>query len=137
MTLVSKIKIKTSAINIKELYIGFKENDILHLVELYKYDSIYEGKLYFNYKEDYTIFFKIIPINNGIREFYTEKYELKKYEPIYKLEINEKVIKTDNMYSDYEYTIYTKEFKLEINEEIIKTDNIQSKCEYIIYPYEY
>lgn len=130
MNLVSKIKIKTSAMYIKELYIRIKQNDILHLVELYKHDGIYEGKLYFNYKEDYSIFFKIISIDDGIREFYTEEYELKKYKPVYKLEINEKVIKTDNMHFDYEYTIYTKEYE-------IKTDNIQSKCEYIIYPYEY
>jgi len=44
--------------------LGFSQDNILHLIKLYKYDCIYEAKLYFNYKEDYSIYFKIIPIDD-------------------------------------------------------------------------
>ena len=54
MKLVSKIEIKTSATNIKELYIGSSQDNILHLINLFKasYDEdYYIGELYFNYKK--------------------------------------------------------------------------------------
>lgn len=119
MKLVSKIEIKTSSTNIKELYIGFSQDNILHLIKLYKCDDIYQGELYFNHKQNYSIYFKIIPIYNGSNnqnpfsdgeplECKTEEYELGNYKSIYKLEINEKKKSFNEWYYDdyfYEYII--------------------------------
>ena len=119
MKLVSKIKIKTTATNIKELYIGFTRDKIVHRVQLNKCDSIYEGKLYFNYKQDNSVYFKIIPVDNGsnhdpfggrdeLVELHTNEFELVDYQTTYNLEINEKKERFDEWYNDdyfYGYTI--------------------------------
>jgi hypothetical protein len=122
MKLVSKIEIKTYATNIKELYIGFFQDNILNLIQLFKsYDSdYYQGELYFNYKQNYSIYFKVITRHNGSNhqnpfsddrkplECETEAYELGNYQSIYKLEIDEKKVRFDELYYDdyfYEYTI--------------------------------
>jgi hypothetical protein len=100
MKLVSKIEIKTYATNIKELYIGFSQDNILHLIQLFKpnYDEeYYTGELYFNYKQNYSIYFKVITTNNirenpfadkEPQEYKTKAYELGNYQSIYKIEID-------------------------------------------------
>lgn len=121
MELISKIKIKTSSTNIKELYIGFSQDNILHLVKLYKCDDIYQGKLYFKYEKNYSIYFKIIVIDNGSNhgnpftdknnepiQLQTNEFTLENYQTTYNLEINEKKESVDEWYYDdyfYEYTI--------------------------------
>lgn len=120
MKLVSKIEIKTSAINIKELYIGFSQDNILHLINLFKasYDKdYYIGELYFNYKQNYSIYFKVITTHNirenplsdrEPQEYKTQAYELGNYQSIYKIRIDEKKVIVDDYYDDeyfYEYKI--------------------------------
>lgn len=118
MKLVSKIEIKTSATKIKELYIGFSQDNILHLIKLFKfYDGdYYQGELYFNYKQNYSIYFKVITRHNGNNlqnpfsdgeplEYQTEAFELGDYQTTYKLEINEKKVSFDGLIYLYEYTI--------------------------------
>ena len=124
MKLVSKIEIKTSAINIKELYIGSSQENIIHLINLFKqnYDEeYYKGELYFNYKPNYSIYFKVIT-TNYIREnpfdtepepqeYKTQAFELGNYQSIYKIEIDEKKMIVDDYYDDdyfYEYKIIKK-----------------------------
>jgi len=124
MKLVSKIEIKTSATNIKELYIGFSQDNILHLINLFNpnYDEeCYKGELYFNYKQNYSIYFKVITTHNirenpfdrepEPQEYKTQAYELGNYQSIYKIEIDEKKVIVDDYYDDeyfYEYKIIKK-----------------------------
>jgi len=124
MKLVSKIKIKTSATNIKELYIGFSQDNILHLIKLFKpnYDEeYYKGELYFNYKQNYSIYFKVITTHNirenpfdiepKPQEYKTQAYELGNYQSIYKIEMDENKVRIDDYYDDayfYEYKITKK-----------------------------
>ena len=128
MKLVSKIEIKTSATNIKELYIGSSQDNILHLIQLFKasYDEdYYIGELYFNYKQNYSIYFKVITTHNirenpfsdrEPQECKTQAYELENYQSIYKIEIDEKKVRFDDYYVDdyvdddyfYEYKIIKK-----------------------------
>ena len=120
MKLVSKIEIKTYATNIKELYIGFSQDNILHLIQLFKasYDEdYYIGELYFNYKQNYSIYFKVITTNyireNPLsdrepQECETQAYELENYQSIYKIEIDEKKMIVDGYHGDeyfYKYKI--------------------------------
>jgi hypothetical protein len=121
MKLVSKIEIKTYAINIKELYIGFSQDNILHLINLFKasYDEdYYKGELYFKYEQNYSIYFKVITTHNirenpfdtepQPQEYKTQKFELGNYQSIYKIEIDENKMIVDSYYDDeyfYEYKI--------------------------------
>lgn len=118
MKLVSKIEIKTSATNIKELYIGSSQDNILHLIQLFKasYDEdYYIGELYFNYKQNYSIYFKVITTHNirenpfsdrEPQECKTQAYELGNYQSIYKIEIDEKKVRFYDYF--YEYKIIKK-----------------------------
>ena len=128
MKLVSKIEIKTYATNIKELYIGSSQDKILHLIQLFKAsynDNCYIGELYFNYKQNYSIYFNVITTHNirenpfsdrEPQECKTEAYELENYQSIYKIEIDEKKVRFDDYYVDdycdddyfYEYKIIKK-----------------------------
>jgi hypothetical protein len=120
MKLISKLKIKTSSQNIKELYIGFAQDNILDKINLVKIDNIWQAKLYFNYKHNFSIYLKIIPIDDGIKhdrgfnmdnemiEFKTNSLELGDYRATYNLEIIEKKYPVDEWYFDdynYEYEI--------------------------------
>jgi hypothetical protein len=123
MKLVSKIEIKSYATNIKELYIGFSQDNILHLLNLFNpnYDEeYYKGELYFNYEQNYSIFFKVITTHNirenpfadsEPQEYKTQAFELGNYQSIYKIEIDEKKMIVDDYYDDeyfYEYKITKK-----------------------------
>ena len=118
MKLVSKLIIKTSSINIKELYIGFSQDKILYLIKLYKCDdNIFKGELNFIYEEGYSIYFKIIPIDEDINhrnpysgfedpkilEYNTEPFKLGNYLTTYNLEINEKKEHFNKDYDEYFY----------------------------------
>ena len=122
MKLVSKIEIKTSATNIKELYIGSSQDNILHLINLFKPnydDDYYKGELYFNYEHNYSIYFKVITTHNireypfagsEPQEYKTQAYELGNYQSIYKIEIVENKVIVNDYYDNYfyEYKITTK-----------------------------
>jgi len=124
MKLVSKIEIKTSATNIKELYIGTSQDNILHLIHLFKSnddEESFKGELYFNYKQNCSIYFKVIT-TNYIREnpfdtkpepqeYKTQAFELGNYQSIYKIEIDENKMIVDDYYDEdyfYEYKITKK-----------------------------
>ena len=114
MKLVSKIEIKTYATNIKELYIGSSKDNILHLINLFKNydDDYYIGELYFNYEQNYSIYFKVITTHNGSNhvnplECETETFELGNYQSRYKLEINEKKVPFVSLISNSYFCEYT------------------------------
>ena len=121
MKLISKIELRTSATSIKELYIGYFQENILHLIQLFKHDDdYYKGELYFNYKQNYSIYFKIITTNNirenplsdrELQEYETKACELGNYQSVFKIEIDEKKMIVDDYYDDeyfYEYKIIKK-----------------------------
>jgi hypothetical protein len=117
MKLVSKIEIKILGTlyngfsNIKELYIGFSKDNILHLITLFRHYDIdyYQGELYFNYEKNSSIFFKVFTKKNDSNgeplKYETKTFELEDYQTIYKLEIIEKKVSFDNLNNLYEYTI--------------------------------